>query len=70
MRAAVKLGSARALSDRLRIPMPELTRWLAGDGKPPMGVFLRVVDILIEERDRPQIIPSQPTVDPIKKASE
>ena len=29
--------------------MSELTRWLAGQGKPSIGVFLRLVDVLIEE---------------------
>jgi hypothetical protein len=53
VRAAQVVGGARALSDRLRVPLPDLTRWLAGDGQPPMGIFLRVVDILIEQRDKP-----------------
>ena len=46
--AAGLLGGARELSDRLQVPMSDLTRWLAGQGKPSIGVFLRVVDILIE----------------------
>jgi CheY-like chemotaxis protein len=48
--AAGVLGGARQLGDRLQVPMSDLTRWLAGKGKPSIGVFLRVVDILIEER--------------------
>lgn len=48
-RAAGLLGGARELSHRLQVPMPDLTRWLAGEGKPAIDVFLRVVDILIEE---------------------
>ena len=51
-RAAGLLGSTRELSVRLQVPMPELTRWLAGNGKPPLAVFLRVVDILIQEGSR------------------
>ncbi len=47
--AAGLLGGARELSDRLQVPMSELTRWLAGQGKPSIGVFLRLVDVLIEE---------------------
>jgi hypothetical protein len=69
VKAAVLLGGARALSDRLRVPMPELTHWLAGDGKPPMGVFLRVVDILIEERDKPQFLPDPSSNDSSGKPS-
>jgi len=51
------LGGARPLSDRLRVPMADLTRWLAGDGNPPIGVFLRVIDVLIEEERKPLLFP-------------
>jgi CheY-like chemotaxis protein len=54
-RAAGLVGSARALSVRLRVPMADLTRWLAGEGKPTIDVFLRVVDILVEEGDKTQL---------------
>jgi hypothetical protein len=33
--------------------MGELTRWLAGDGKPSIGTFLKVIDVLIEESRSP-----------------
>jgi len=49
VRAAEILGGAAALSRRLQVPMPDITRWLAGVEKPSMGNFLRVIDILIEE---------------------
>jgi CheY-like chemotaxis protein len=52
-RAAGLVGGARELSDRLRVPMTDLTRWLAGEGRPMIDVFLRVVDILVEEGKRP-----------------
>jgi hypothetical protein len=57
VRAAHLLGGARRLSDRLHVPMADLTRWLAGDGTPSIGVFLRVVDVLIAERDKPKLYP-------------
>jgi CheY-like chemotaxis protein len=53
-RAAGLLGGARQLSHRLQVPMPHLTRWLAGEGKPAIDVFLRVVDILIQEGRKAQ----------------
>lgn len=57
VRAAEILGGARPLSDRLRVPMASLTHWLAGDGKPPMGVFLQVIDVLIEESQKSRLLP-------------
>jgi CheY-like chemotaxis protein len=48
-RAAGLVGGARKLSDLLRVPMTDLTRWLAGEGRPTNDVFLRVVDILVEK---------------------
>ena len=53
VRAAELLGGAVPLSHRLQVPMADLARWLAGDGKPPMGVFLMVIDVLIEEGRKP-----------------
>jgi len=60
VRAAEILGGARRLSDRLQVPMPELTRWLAGHGKPSFGTFLKVIDVLIEEGRRPRLDPLPP----------
>jgi len=60
VRASQLLGGARPLSDRLQVPLPELTRWLAGDGKPSIGIFLKVIDVLIEEGRRPRLDPLPP----------
>ena len=61
VQAADLLGGAGPLSERLRLPMADLTRWLAGDGKPPIGVFLQVIDILLEEGRKPKFFPYRPT---------
>jgi hypothetical protein len=60
VRAAELLGGTRPLCDRLQVPMPDLTRWLAGDGKPAIGVFLKVIDVLIEEGRKPRFYPLHP----------
>ena len=60
VRAAQILGGARHLAHRLQVPLPELTRWLAGDGKPSIGTFLKVIDVLIEEGRRPRLDPLPP----------
>ena len=48
-RAAELAGGVKALSDRLRIPMVDLMRWIQGEVKPSRGVFLRLVDFVLEE---------------------
>lgn len=53
VRAAEILGGAVPLSRRLQVPMPDITRWLAGAERPGMGTFLKVIDILIEENRSP-----------------
>lgn len=58
VRAAVLLGGAVPLARRLQVPMPELTRWLAGDDKPSMGTFLKVIDILLEDSRGLELGPS------------
>jgi hypothetical protein len=57
-RAAEMVGGVQALSDRLRVPVAELMCWIQGERKPPMGVFLKVVDLLIEQ-SRPGFHPLQ-----------
>ena len=56
--AAQLLGSARALCDRLQVPMSTLTHWLAGNGHPSIGTFLKVIDIIIEESAKPRFGPA------------
>ena len=57
-RAAEEPGGARPLSDRLHVPMSDLTRWLAGKERLPLYVFLRVIDILSEEASK---LPKDPS---------
>ena len=53
--AAELVGGAVPLSHRLDVRMADLTRWMAGDGQPPMAVFLAVVDLLIQEGRKPDL---------------
>ena len=48
-RAAEFLGGPDQLARVLRVPKDELDKWLTGDAKPPREVFLRVVDIILDE---------------------
>ena len=49
LRAAELLGGRDKLSKVLRVPKDELDTWIRGDAKPPREVFLRVVDIILDE---------------------
>lgn len=53
-RAVELVGGEKPLCQRLRVSTSDLARWLAGDAKPPIGVFLRVIDVLIEEERKPR----------------
>jgi hypothetical protein len=48
-KAADLLGGRKKLARVLRVPAKELDTWIADEAKPPLNVFLRVVDLLIDE---------------------
>ena len=52
-KAAEVAGGEKALARRLRVPLAELGKWIAGNGQPPMAIFLRAVDLVLEEAPRP-----------------
>jgi len=57
--AAGLLGGPTALHDYLRVPSRDLIRWMTGEEKPPVAVFLQVVDLLESRADarRPGSVP-------------
>jgi hypothetical protein len=48
-RAAELLGGREKLAKILQVPAVELDKWLAEREKPPRDVFLRVVDLILDE---------------------
>jgi hypothetical protein len=58
VRAAELVGGAAALSRRLQIPTSDLMQWIRGTSKPPMGIFLRLVDVVIEESRKARLLQS------------
>lgn len=48
-RAAELLGGRQALCAYLQVPAAELHRWIESADAPPAGIFLRVVDLIVEE---------------------
>jgi hypothetical protein len=56
-RAVQVVGGLERLSHRLRVPVAELMRWVQGESTPPDGIFLQVIDVLIEHSGQ-RVIPS------------
>ena len=48
-RAAQIVGNDEDLAQRLGATRDQVIRWLAGDERPPMDVFLRAVDIVVRD---------------------
>jgi|1185.fasta_scaffold01040_3 hypothetical protein len=48
-KAAELLGGRRELARVLQVPVAQIENWIADDGKPPREIFLRVVDIILDE---------------------
>lgn len=47
--AARKLGGARKLRDYLRVPTADVVSWLAGIEEPPTPVFLRALELILDD---------------------
>jgi hypothetical protein len=52
-KAAELVGGRANLCRHLHVPMAELEKWIADEKVPPLGVFLRAVDLVIEETPPP-----------------
>jgi hypothetical protein len=53
-KAAELLGGNAKLCRHLRIPADELQKWLDDKAKPPIAIFLRAVDLVIDETPAPE----------------
>lgn len=54
LRAAARVvGGEASLSDYLRVPLADLRAWIDGAARPPVGAFLKAVDLLIDEMISP-----------------
>jgi hypothetical protein len=48
-KAAGLLGGRDKLARVLQVPKSELDKWIADEAKPPRDLFLRVVDLILDE---------------------
>jgi hypothetical protein len=67
-RAAKLAGGVRALSQRMRVPIVDLMRWIQGEAKPSRGMFLKLVDFILEEEKKAQLPPPRNEPKPRKPA--
>ena len=47
------LGGQKKLARYLRVPLADLEKWIAGRDIPPMAIFLKAVDLVLEETSSP-----------------
>ena len=52
-KAAELIGGRKKLCHYLRVPAAELQKWIDDKAIPPKGIFLRAVDLIIEETPPP-----------------
>jgi hypothetical protein len=52
-KAAEVIGGQAKLCRHLRVPAAELQKWIDDKAVPPIGIFLRAVDLIIEETPPP-----------------
>jgi len=46
-RAAAAMGGVAGLAQALRLPEPQIHRWLSGDEYPPIKIYHQALDLLI-----------------------
>ena len=63
LKAAELLGGRAELARMLQVPGAEIDRWIADEEKPPREMFLRVVDIILDETSAAASEPAEPPPD-------
>ena len=53
-KAVELLGGRDRLAKVLQVPRAELDRWIADEAKPPRDMFLRLVDLILDESAPPR----------------
>ena len=52
-KAAELAGGRRELARMLQVPEAEIEKWVAGSGVPPLPVFLKAIDFVLDETAPP-----------------
>ena len=48
-KAVELIGGRRELARELRVPLADLDRWISGNAKPPLQIFLKAIDLVLDE---------------------
>lgn len=48
-KAVELLGGRKELARELRVPMADLDKWISGSVKPPLQIFLKAIDLVLDE---------------------
>ena len=52
-KAAEAAGGHKKLARLLRVPLFDLEKWIADKDEPPMSIFLKAVDLVLDESHSP-----------------
>ena len=52
-KAAELLGGNKKLARLLRVPLRDLEKWIAGAAAPPLPIFLKAIDLVLDETAPP-----------------
>ena len=52
-KAAEAKGGSKKLARLLRVPLADLEKWIADKDEPPMSIFLKAVDLVLDESNPP-----------------
>ena len=52
-KAAEVAGGQKKLARLLRVPLAELEKWIGDKDEPPMAVFLKAVDLVLDDTTSP-----------------
>ena len=59
-KAAELVGGRERLARTLQVPLSEIEKWILGEKKPPRELFLRVVDLIVDDSAAPGDTPGDP----------
>jgi hypothetical protein len=68
-KAADLLGGRKSLADRLGVTVADIEKWTLGTRPTPREIFLRVVELILDELPPPDATSSEPPESPPRRSS-